>query len=124
MRPQYDELVRQCDRWLKSPPPTAEPPKYPEDVVRGSEEWRKIWWGNRTYTINALDGAATLAFTRLLGGKGGVRRPGQADPDGLRQMGPERGHRLSLQRRSRDAVQLLFPRTYTFVNDLLSEERA
>ena len=42
------------------------------EVVRNSEQWREIWWGNRTYTIRALDSAATLAFTRLLGGKAGI----------------------------------------------------
>ena len=29
-------------------------------MKRGSPEWKKLWWGNRTYTITALDGAATL----------------------------------------------------------------
>ena len=54
---------------LAKPPPTEEPPKYPQGMVRNSDEWRKVWWGNRVYTIKALDGAATLAFTRLIGGK-------------------------------------------------------
>ncbi|MHC4694653.1 MAG: DUF4962 domain-containing protein, partial [Planctomycetota bacterium] len=69
MKAQYDRLVRECERLLKNPPATSEPPKYPKGMVRGSEEWRKVWWGNRTYTIKALNSAATLAFTRLLGGQ-------------------------------------------------------
>ena len=58
-----------CEQLLKNPPSTDEPKKYPAEMDRGSEEWKALWWGNRTYTIAALNGAATLAFTRLLGGK-------------------------------------------------------
>jgi hypothetical protein len=60
------KLVERCEELLRDPPDTAEPPKYPEGTVRGSEAWREIWWGNRRYTIAALDAAATLGFTRLL----------------------------------------------------------
>ena len=62
---EFEALQARCDALLKDPPPTAEPPKY-DPQVGFSEE---IWWGNRTYTQRALDAAATLAFTRLLGGK-------------------------------------------------------
>jgi len=54
--------------WGHRKPDTTEPPRYPPDMIRGSEAWREMWWGNRRYTINALNSAATLAFTRLLGG--------------------------------------------------------
>jgi len=117
----YRELVRQCDALVASPPPTAEPPKYPPGTKRLGESWRKIWWGNRTYTIRALNGAATLAFTRLLG-----------DPD-------EYGHlakRILLECAEWDPVgstgyryndeagmpyAYYFSRTYSFVHDLLNE---
>ncbi|MAG92535.1 MAG: hypothetical protein CMJ48_02115, partial [Planctomycetaceae bacterium] len=49
MKEQFEALVAKCERLLKNPPPTAEPPKYGPMVVRNSDEWRKIWWGNRTY---------------------------------------------------------------------------
>ncbi len=122
MREQFQALCRQCDRLLKSPPPTAEPPRYPPGTVRLSEQWRKIWWGNREYTIRALNGAATLAFTRLLGGK---EQYGQLakrilldcakwDPKGAT------GYRYNDEAGMPYAYY--FSRTYSFVYDLLSEE--
>ena len=65
LRDRYRELVARCERLLADPPPTTEPRKYPPTMVRGTPEWKALWWGNRTYTIAALDGAATLGFTRL-----------------------------------------------------------
>jgi hypothetical protein len=122
MKGQYERLVRECERIVANPPATKEPRKYPKDIVRGSEAWREIWWGNRTYTIRALDGAATLAFTRLLGGKD--------------EYGAE-AKRILLECAKWDAkgstgyryndeagmpYAYYFSRTYTFVNDLLTEE--
>jgi len=69
LKPAFEALVRQCEKWLKKPPSTEEPPRYPKGTVRLSEEWRTIWWGNRERTLAVLDTAATLAFTRLIGGK-------------------------------------------------------
>jgi hypothetical protein len=122
MKAQYDRLVRECERLLKNPPSTEEPPKYPKDMVSGSEEWRKVWWGNRTYTINALNGAATLAFTRLLGGqeKYGLEAKrillecAKWEPRG------STGYRYNDEAGMPYAYY--FSRTYTFVNDLLSEQ--
>ncbi len=122
MKTQYDRLVRECERLLKNPPSTKEPPKYPKDMVRGSEAWRKVWWGNRTYTIRALNGAATLAFTRLLGGqeKYGAEAKrillecAKWDPKG------STGYRYNDEAGMPYAYY--FSRAYTFVNDLLSEE--
>jgi hypothetical protein len=37
-------------------------------MVRGSDAWRAVWWGNRRYTQKVLNGAATLAFTWMLDG--------------------------------------------------------
>jgi len=122
MKAQYDRLVMECERLLKNPPSTTEPPKYPKDMVSGSEEWRKVWWGNRTYTIKALDGAATLAFTRLLGGpeKYGAEAKrillecAKWEPKG------STGYRYNDEAGMPYAYY--FSRTYTFVNDLLSEQ--
>ena len=69
LKKRYDELVVQCEKLLKRPPPTKEPLKYDRDMKRGSDPWRKRWWGNRSYTIRTLNSAATLAFTHLLGGR-------------------------------------------------------
>ncbi len=119
---QYEQLVARCERWLKNPPPTAEPPKYPEGTVRGGEEWRKIWWGNRTYTVGTLDAAATLGFTWLLSGNqeyGQLARRilmecAKWDPKGAT------GYRYNDE--AGMPYNYLFTRTYTFINPLLSEE--
>ena len=121
LKEQFQSLVAECDKLLKNPPPTAEPPKY-GDIESKSEEWREIWWGNRTYTIRALDGAATLAFTRLLGGKeeyGQLARRilldcAKWDPKGAT------GYRYNDEAGMPYAYY--FSRTYTFLHDLLSEE--
>ena len=65
MNARFLELVQRCEQLLATPPPTAEPKKYPSEMKRGSPEWKKLWWGNRTYTIRALDGAASYAQAAL-----------------------------------------------------------
>ncbi len=121
LKDEYDGLVKACEKLLKDPPPTEEPPKY-GDIERRSEEWRKIWWGNRTYTVRALNGAATLAFTRLLGGKEEYGQLAKRilldcakwDPKGAT------GYRYNDEAGMPYAYY--FSRTYTYVNDLLTEE--
>jgi hypothetical protein len=122
MKNEYDKLVRDCERIMASPPSTEEPRKYPKDIVRGSDPWRDIWWGNRTYTIRALNSAATLAFTRLLGGKEQygleakriLMECAKWDPKG------STGYRYNDE--AGMPYNYYFSRTYTFVNDLLSEQ--
>jgi len=122
MKKEYEQLVDQCEEILASPPPTAEPPLYPPNTVRLSEQWKKMWWGNRTYTVKALNSAATLAFTRLLGGQ---EKYGQLakhillecakwDPKG------STGYRYNDE--AGMPYNYHFVRTYTFLNDMLSEE--
>ncbi len=121
MKKQYDDLVRQCEKLMKNPPPTKEPREYPEGTVRNSDPWREIWWGNRTYTIKALNSAATLAFTRLLGGpekygqeaKRILLECAKWDPKGAT------GYRYNDE--AGMPYNYYFSRTYSFVNDLLSE---
>jgi len=123
LKPQYDKLVSECEKLLRRPPPTAEPLKYDETTPLKSEAWRERWWGNRMYTIAALDGAATLAFTRLLGGKdeyGQLARRilmdcARWDPKGAT------GYRYNDEAGMPYASR--FSRTYTLVYDLLSEEQ-
>jgi hypothetical protein len=122
LKPIYDALVKECEEVMAKPPPTEEPRKYPEGTERLSESWREIWWGNRTYTIRVLNSAATLAFTRLLGGKeeyGQLARrllmaAAQWDPKGAT------GYRYNDE--AGMPYNYYFSRTYTFVNDLLTEE--
>jgi hypothetical protein len=123
MKDEFGRLVADCEKLLDNPPPTAEPEKYPASMKRGSPEWKSQWWGNRTYTIAALDGAATLAFTRLLGGKeeyGLLAKRilldcAKWDPHGAT------GYRYNDEAGMPYAYY--FSRTYTFVNDLLTEEQ-
>jgi hypothetical protein len=122
MKPEYDRLLTECERIMARPPATEEPPKYPEGTISNSDPWREIWWGNRTYTIRALNGAATLAFTRLLGGpeKYGVEAKrillecAKWDPKG------STGYRYNDE--AGMPYNYYFSRTYTFVNDLLSKD--
>ncbi len=122
LKDKYEGLVKQSEQLLKKAPPTAEPPTYGEDIVRNSDPWREIWWGNRTYTIAALNGAATLGFTYLLDGN---QKYGQEarrilmecakwDPVG------STGYRYNDE--AGMPYNYYFSRTYTFINDLLSEE--
>ncbi len=122
MKADYEGLVRDCDRILARPPATKEPPTYPPGMERKSEAWREMWWGNREYTIKALNGAATLAFTRLLGGPEKYGREAKRillecakwDPKG------STGYRYNDE--AGMPYNYYFSRTYTFVNDLLTEE--
>jgi len=122
LEPMYDALVKECENILADPPPTAEPQTYPEGTERLSEEWREIWWGNRVYTTKVLNSAATLAFTRLLGGKeeyGQLARKllmaaAEWDPKGAT------GYRYNDE--AGMPYNYYFSRTYTFVNDLLTED--
>lgn len=118
----YAKLVEQCEKLLRKPPPTAEPLKYDDTTPSRSEPWRERWWGNRVYTIAALDGAATLAFTRLLGGKeeyGQLARRILMDCAKWDPLGAT-GYRYNDEAGMPYASR--FSRTYSFVYDLLSEE--
>mgnify|MGYP005843206943 CR=1 FL=1 len=122
MKDRFRELVARCEELLKSPPPTAEPKKYPAEMKWGSEEWKALWWGNRMYTIAALDGAATLGFTRLLAGKeeyGQLAKRilldcAQWDPRGAT------GYRYNDEAGMPYAYH--FSRAYTFLHDLLTPQ--
>ncbi len=122
MNREYRNLVRRCDQIMARPPSTAEPPKYPADMVRNSDPWRRIWWGNRDRTIAALNSAATLGFTRLLGGpeKYGLEARrillecAKWEPKG------STGYRYNDEAGMPYAYY--FSRTYSFINDLLSKE--
>ncbi len=122
LRDTYAALVRECDQLLKRPPPPAEPAKYPKGMTRGSDEWRDLWWGNRTYTQRILNAAATLAFTRMLGGK---EEYGQLAKK-LLLVAAEWDPRGATGYRYNDEAGMpyayYFSRTYTFLHDLLTEK--
>jgi hypothetical protein len=122
LKDSYAKLVVQCDKYLRNPPPTAEPLKYDDTTPSRSEPWRERWWGNRMYTIAALDGAAILAFTYRLGGKeeyGQLARRilmdcSRWDPKGAT------GYRYNDEAGMPYASR--FSRAYSFVNNLLTED--
>ncbi len=125
LKDRRDRLVAECEKLLKNPPPTDEPRKYPKGMKPGSDPWRKIWWGNRRYTIRVLHGAATLAFTRLITGEDTYGREARRlllaaaswDPKG------STGYRYNDE--AGMPYNYYFSRTYSFVHDLLTEaERA
>lgn len=122
LRKQYDDLVRQCERILADPPPTEEPPRYPPEMERKSEEWREMWWGNRTHTIRALNSAATLAFTRLLGGQDKYGREAKRILLSCAEWDPKGSTGYRYNDEAGMPYNYYFARTYTFVNDLLTEE--
>lgn len=124
LRGPWRRLLARCERLLRDPPSTEEPPRYPEDVAPRSEEWRAIWWGNRKRTIAVLDAAATLAFARWLGGEelaahGRLARrlllaAARWDPRGAT------GYRYNDEAGMPYAYH--FARAYTFLHDLLDED--
>jgi hypothetical protein len=122
MKRQYDELVKECEGLLAKPPATKEPPTYPEGMQSGSDEWREIWWGNRTYTIRALNGAATLAFTRLLGGQEKYGLEAKRILLECATWNPKGSTGYRYNDEAGMPFAYYFSRTYSFVNDLLSEQ--
>jgi len=122
LKPTYDALGKECEKIMANPPPTEEPPKYPENTERGTDPWREIWWGNRIYTIRLLNSAATLAFTRLLSGK---EEYGQLAKRLLMSASKWDAKGATGYRYNDEAgmpYNYYFSRTYTFVCDMLTEE--
>ncbi len=119
----FRQLVKQSDQLVANPPPTSEPPKYPPGTVRNSDAWRTIWWGNRTYTTRALNGAATLAFTRLLGGKEEYGQLAKRILMDCAQWDPKGSTGYRYNDEAGMPYAYYFARTYSFVHDLLSEDQ-
>jgi hypothetical protein len=119
---QYQDLVRQCEDIMQNPPDTQEPPLYPEGMVRGSDPWRKIWWGNRTYTIRTLNSAATLAFTRLLGAPNSYGHQAKRILLACAKWKPTGSTGYRYNDEAGMPYNYYFSRTYSFVNDLLTEQ--
>ncbi|MCL5281670.1 MAG: DUF4962 domain-containing protein [Planctomycetes bacterium] len=122
LRDKYLALVKECDRILTNPPSTQEPPKYPPGTDTKSEEWRVIWWGNREYTIKVLHSAATLAFTRLLGGREKYGQEAKRILLACAKWDPKGSTGYRYNDEAGMPYNYLFSRTYTFVHDLLTDE--
>ena len=120
LKKQFDLLANECNRLLKNPPPTKEPPTYPKGTVRKSEEWRKIWWGNRVATIKCLNSAATLGFARLLSGNDAYGRQAKRLLMAAAEWDPKGSTGYRYNDEAGMPYAYYFARAYTFVNDLLS----
>lgn len=118
----FAALVEAGERIIANPPPTADYPPFPDHVKRPSPEWARQWRAVRPYLDRSLGAAATLGFVHQLGGPeehGQMARRllmdvAQWDPRGPTSLryNSEAGMRYAWQ----------FPRAYTFVRDLLTEE--
>ena len=122
LNPAYKRLVKDCERLLKTPPPTEEPSKYPKGMKRGSDERRKIWWGNRTYTSHALNGAATLAFTHLLDGNAAYADLAKRLLMDCAEWAPKGATGYRYNDEAGMPYNYYFSRAYTFLHDQLSKE--
>lgn len=118
----YKRLTVQCEALLADPPSTEEPPLYPKGTVSGSDPWRTIWWGNRMRAVRALNGAATLAFTRLLGGPDKYGAEAKRILLECARWDPKGSTSFRYNDEAGMPYNYFFARTYTFVNDLLTED--
>ena len=117
-----DALGARCEKLLKRPPDTTEPPKYPPGTQRGSDPWRKIWWGNRNRTSAVLNSAATLGFTRLITGNEAYGREAKRLLLAAAKWDPKGATGYAYNDEAGMPYAYYFSRTYTFINDLLSED--
>jgi hypothetical protein len=121
LRPQYEKMVEECERLLKEPPDTSDPPKYPPGIKVKSEEWRAIWWGNRDRTIKALNASATLGFVRLLDGNGKYGQEARRILMEVAAWDPKGATNYHYNDEAGMPYVYFFARAYTFLNDLLSD---
>ena len=119
---EFAVLLAACDKLMKNPPPTAEPPKYPDGMDRESDEWMKIWWGNRTYTINALQAAAMLGFAHRLGGPAAYAAKGREILRDCTKWDPIGSTGFRYNDEAGMPYAYYFARAYTFLNNVLTED--
>lgn len=119
---QYDALVKSAEKLLRSPPATEEPPTYPAGMVRGSDGWRKMWWGNRNRVIAVLNGAATLGFTWLLSGRDAFGQQARTLLMACAAWNPKGSTGYRYNDEAGMPYNYYFARTYSFINSLLTDE--
>ena len=125
MRGQYERLVADCQRMLASPPPTAEPAKYPEGMSSRRRGVAQDLVGQpRVHHPRAGRGRHPRLYA-LAGRKAGIRRTGQADSPGVRRWDPKGATGYRYNDEAGMPYNSRFARAYTFVYDLLNDaERA
>lgn len=118
----YRALVAECEDLLADPVPTDEPPLYDDDMVRGSDPWREVWWGNRRYVQKTLNGAATLAFTWMLNGNESYAEEARRVLMAAASWDPKGSTGYRYNDEAGMPYNYFFCRTYTYLYDYLSEE--
>ncbi|MDD2598752.1 MAG: DUF4962 domain-containing protein [Kiritimatiellae bacterium] len=121
LKPLFDNMVKRAEDLLAKPALTAEPALYRSGIQRGSDEWRGVWWGNRTYVQRALGGAAELAFTWQLGGREEFGQEARRILMECAQWDPKGATGYRYNDEAGMPYNYYFARTYTFVHQLLSE---
>lgn len=119
---EFAVLLAACEKLMQNPPPTAEPPTYPDGLDRESDEWMKIWWGNRTYTINALQAAAMLGFAHQLGGPDAYAAKGREILMACAKWDPVGSTGYRYNDEAGMPYAYYFARAYTFLNDVLTDD--
>ncbi|MBT5829343.1 MAG: DUF4962 domain-containing protein [Candidatus Latescibacteria bacterium] len=122
LKPHYERLVLECDKWVAEPPSTVEPALYEEGMKRGSDPWRKLWWGNRRYTQKVMNAAATLAFTYILDGNEQYAQLAKDLLMACAEWDPKGATGYDYNDEAGMPYNYYFSRTYTFLYDRLSEE--
>lgn len=122
LKPEYDRLIAQCEKWIKNPPKVEEPPKYPPGTDVKSEQWREYWHRGMVQTPATLDPMVTLGLAYQLSGD---RRYGEAGKRILMLVAKWDPHGATGYLYNDEAgmpYNYLFARGYTFLNDLLTDE--
>ena len=104
----YEGLVAASEKLLENPPPTEEPPLYPEGTVRAERGVAGHLVAEPGVYDCRSERRGDPGLHPAAGRARGIRATRPEDPDGLRRMGPERGDGIQVQRRSRDALRVLF----------------
>lgn len=122
LKPEYDRLIAQCEKWVKNPPKVEEPPKYPPGTDVKSEQWRTYWHRGMEQTPATLDPMVNLGLAYQLSGD---RRYGEAGKRILMLAAKWDPHGATGYLYNDEAgmpYNYLFSRGYTFLYDLLTED--
>jgi hypothetical protein len=121
LKPLFDVMLTRAEKLLKAPVPTEEPPKYPDGTVRLSEEWRGYWNGAQRATQRTLEPAALLGFAYQLSGDARFADEAKRLLMAAAKWEPFGASGYLYNDEAGMPYNYLFSRTYTFINDRLSE---
>jgi hypothetical protein len=122
LKPQYDRLIKAADALLRRKNATDEPPLYPAGIEKKSEQWREFWWGARDQTMRVLDPAAQLGFAYQISGERKYGEEARRILLAAMKWDPKGASGYLYNDEAGMPYNYLFARTYSFINDLLSED--